>query len=186
MTDATNPQSPDAAGTTPVPPPTPPAAPTPEAAAPYTPPAPPAAPYGAPSAGPAPSYQPPTYPTAPPAYGSPSGAPTQPSPGAPPVYGSAPYYGAPAPKTNVLSIISMIASILGFIWILPLVGSLGGAIMGHFSLNQIKRTGEAGRGMALAGVIVGWVGVAFAVIGIGFFLFFIILGAASSSRYGSY
>lgn len=183
MTDATNPQSPDAAGTPPVTPPTPPAAGAPEAAAPYTPPAPS---YGAPSAGPAPSYQPPSYPPAPPAYGSAPGAPTQPSPGAPPVYGSAPYYGAPAPKTNVLAIISMIASILGFIWILPLVGSLGGAIMGHLSLNQIKRTGEAGRGMALAGVIVGWVGVAFAVIGIGFFLFFIILGAASSSRYGTY
>lgn len=180
MTDATNPQSPDAAATPPVTPPTP----TPQADAPYAPPAPPVAPYTPPAA--APTYQPPSYPAAPPAYGASTGSPTQPAPGAPPVYGSAPYYGAPAVKTNVLAIISMIASILGFVWILPLIGSVGGAIMGHVSLNQIKRTGEGGRGMALAGVIVGWVGVAISLLIIGFFVFFIFLGAAASSRYGSY
>lgn len=174
MTDATNPQSPDAAATPPVTPPTP----APATDAPYTPPAPPA-------------YQPPpypqaSYPSAPPAYGAGAGAPVQPAPGAPPVYGSAPSYGATAPKTNVLAIISMIASILGFVWILPLIGSVGGAVMGHLSLNQIKRTGEGGRGMALAGVIVGWVGVAISLLIIGLFVFFIILGAAASSRYGSY
>jgi len=182
MTDATNPQSPDAAATPPVTPPTPAPA-SAQPAAPYTPP---------PAAAPAPSYQPPayqppTYPAAPPAYGATSGAPMQPAPGAPPVYGAAaPYYGAPAPKTNVLAIISMIAAILGFVWILPFIGSLGGAIMGHISLNQIKRTGEGGRGMALAGVIVGWIGVAIAVIGIAFFLFFVILGATAGTRYSSY
>ncbi|AXA96001.1 DUF4190 domain-containing protein [Microbacterium sp. PM5] len=174
MTDATNPQSPDAAATPPVTPPTP----APAADATY---APPAAPAYQP-----PAYQPPSYPSAPPAYGASTGAPVQPAPGAPPVYGSAPYYGAPAVKTNVLAVISMIASILGFVWILPLIGSVGGAIMGHISLNQIKRTGEGGRAMALAGVIVGWVGTAISLLIIGFFVFFIILGAAASSRYGSY
>ncbi|KXC06884.1 DUF4190 domain-containing protein [Microbacterium hominis] len=182
MTDATNPQSPDAAATPPVTPPTPapasaqPAAPgaTPTAAAP----APTAAAACAVSHGMRP---------APPAYGATTGAPMQPAPGAPPVYGAAaPYYGAPAPKTNVLAIISMIAAILGFVWILPFIGSLGGAIMGHISLNQIKKTGEGGRGMALAGVIVGWIGVAIAVIGIAFFLFFVILGATAGTRYSSY
>ncbi|MCO1578701.1 DUF4190 domain-containing protein [Crossiella sp. SN42] len=39
---------------------------------------------------------------------------------------------------------------------LPLLGIIFGAI----ALNQIKRTGDEGRGMALAGLIVGcvWVG----------------------------
>jgi len=182
MTDATNPQSPDAAETPSVTPPTPESGPS------YAPPAPP---YTPPAD--APTYQPPTYPaappaypSAPPAYGASAGAPVQPAPGAPPVYGSAPYYGAPAPKSNVLAIISMIASILGFVWILPVVGSLGGAIMGHISLNQIKRTGEGGRGMAMAGVIIGWIGVGLAAIGIGFFVFFVILGATAGARYGSY
>jgi hypothetical protein len=36
--------------------------------------------------------------------------------------------------------------------------------MGHISLNQIKRSGEGGRGMALAGIIVGWAGLALLVI----------------------
>ncbi|MFV0374885.1 DUF4190 domain-containing protein [Microbacterium sp.] len=103
----------------------------------------------------APAYQTPAYPTqAPPAYGTP-----------------APGYAAP--KTNVLAIISMIASILGFIMILPVIGSLAGAIMGHISLNQLKSSGENGRGMALTGVILGWIGLALAVIGLISFLAFV-------------
>ncbi len=35
----------------------------------------------------------------------------------------------------------------------PLVG----AILGHVAMGQIKKTGEQGRGIALAGVIIGWV-----------------------------
>jgi uncharacterized protein DUF4190 len=38
-----------------------------------------------------------------------------------------------------------------------------GAILGHVSMKQIKERGEAGRGMALAGVITGWSGVAIAI-----------------------
>ena len=109
----------------------------------------------------------------------------QTTPGAPPV---APYgYGAyPTRKTNGLAVASLVLSIVGFLWILPLVGSVAGAIMGHIALGQIKRTGEGGRAMALAGVIVGCVGTAISLLIIGFFVFFIILGAAASSRYGSY
>ena len=33
------------------------------------------------------------------------------------------------------------------------------------SLSQIKRTGEGGRGMGLAGTIVGWVGIGLSIIG---------------------
>ena len=65
---------------------------------------------------------------------------------------------------DLVAIVSMIAAIVGFIWVLPFVGSLAGAIMGHLSLGQIKRTGEGGRGMALTGVILGWIGVAIAVL----------------------
>ncbi len=162
MTDATTPQPSDAAATPPVTPPTPV---PPQTDAPvYAPPAPPAGQTYPPTPQP-PAYQPPT---------------------AAPPYGSAPHYGAPAPQTNVLAIISLIASIVGFIWLLPFIGSLGGAIMGHISLNQIKRTGENGRGMALAGVIVGWAGVAIAVLAIGLIIFFMVLAAAASSRYSTY
>ncbi|WP_256977955.1 DUF4190 domain-containing protein [Microbacterium sp. Yaish 1] len=69
-------------------------------------------------------------------------------------------------KTNTLAVVSMIASIVGFIWLLPVIGSVAGVIMGHISLSQIKRTNENGRGMALAGLIVGYAGLALAIVGI--------------------
>ena len=129
-------------------------------------------PYAAPGV----PYQPPAYPVQQPVQQYPGAAPVY---GAP--YGGAPYGYAPARRTNALAIVAMIASILGFIWVLPLIGGLTGAIMGHISLGQIKRTGEGGRGMALAGVIVGWIGVGLIVIG-GIFIA-IAIAASSANRY---
>jgi hypothetical protein len=88
-------------------------------------------------------------------------------------------------KTNTLAIISMIASIVGFLWILPFIGSLAGVIMGHISLRQIATNGEKGRGMALAGVIVGYVGLALFVIGIIAFIAFFAFAASQGVRYSS-
>jgi peptidyl-prolyl cis-trans isomerase B (cyclophilin B) len=50
--------------------------------------------------------------------------------------------------TNTLAIIALI---LGF------VVPLAGIICGHIALGQIKRTGEGGHGLALAGTIIGYV-----------------------------
>jgi len=122
---------------------------------------PPAPPYAAP-----PAYQPPTYPGAAPQY-----------PQAP----GYPYGGYPVQKTNTLAILSLIGSILGFVWILPIVGSLAGAIMGHISLGQLKQSGEKGRGLALAGVIVGWVGLGLLILGV---LAFFAIFAATAARTG--
>ena len=44
-------------------------------------------------------------------------------------------------------------------FIIPFIGSIVAVITGHMSLSQIKRTGEGGRGLGLAGTIVGWVGI---------------------------
>ncbi|WP_314502478.1 DUF4190 domain-containing protein [uncultured Microbacterium sp.] len=153
-------------GSTPVPPPAPPAYDAP----------PPAAGYGAP--------QPPAYGSAP-AYGQ-----APPAYGASPAYGSAPGYAAPygayAPvKTNTLAIISLVASIVGFIWILPFIGSLAGVIMGHISLRQIAANGEKGRGMALAGLIVGYAGLALFVIGVIAFIAFFAFAASQGVSYSS-
>ena len=59
-------------------------------------------------------------------------------------------YTAPAagPRTNVLAIVSLVAA-----FFIPLVG----IITGHIALGQIKRTGEAGHGLALWGTILGYV-----------------------------
>ena len=125
------------------------------------------------------------------------GAPQPPAYGAAPAYGSAPQYPGQAPygaapypyaqqKTNTLAIVSLVASIVGFVWILPFIGSLVGVITGHMALNQLKTNGEKGRGLALAGTIIGWVGLAFTII-IGIVIIVAILGFAASenARYGA-
>lgn len=68
-------------------------------------------------------------------------------------------YTPAAAKTNTLAIISLVTSIL---WGTALVG----VITGHIALSQIKRTGESGRGLALAGVVIGYVGIGSALLGI--------------------
>lgn len=153
------------------------APPAPPAAAPYAPPAPggyappPAGGYAHPSA----AYAPPSYPSS--AYVQPSAGavppPTyrQPAPGMPPVptYGGTPYGYAPAAPTNGLAITSMVASLAGVVfawtWVLAL-GVVVGVITGHIALNQIRQTGARGRGMALTGVIVGWIAIGFGVMSV--------------------
>lgn len=61
-----------------------------------------------------------------------------------------PYPGTPAPPprpTNSLAIASLVCAFV----LAPL-----GVVFGHMSLSQIKRTGEQGRGLAIAGLIVGY------------------------------
>ena len=65
-------------------------------------------------------------------------------------------YGAPAqPGWNTMAIVAFIATF--FISIL-------GIILGFVALSQIKRTGEQGRGLALAAVILGFIFLALGVI----------------------
>ena len=91
----------------------------------------------------------------------------------------APYgYAQPTgPKTNVMAIISLIAPFVGF--------GVVGLVLGIIALGQIKRTGEQGRGLALAGTIVSGVSV---LVGVIFIIFYVLLiagaiGTASSYNY---
>jgi hypothetical protein len=54
-------------------------------------------------------------------------------------------------KTNVFAIVALITGILGMA-VVPVV-------FGHISLSQIKKTGEQGRGMAIAGLVLGYLGI---------------------------
>lgn len=99
-------------------------------------------------------------------------APTPAPQPAAPAYAPAP--AAPGAPWNVLSIISLVTSIL---WI-----SLVGIITGHIALSQIKRTGEQGRGLAIAGLIIGYVGIVGAII---FAIVWIGIAIAAAS-YGVY
>lgn len=62
-------------------------------------------------------------------------------------------------STSGLAIASMVLGILWIYW----VGSLLAVIFGHLALGNIKRSAglQQGRGMAIAGVVLGWVGIGF-------------------------
>lgn len=92
--------------------------------------------------------------------------------GPPPEFG-APYlggYGPPAtppPGTNPLAIFSLIASCVG---LLCGFGSIIGIVLGVIAVNQIKRSGQQGRGLAVAGIAVGAVSLVISVIWMAFAL----------------
>ena len=82
------------------------------------------------------------------------------------------------PKTNTLAIVSLVLAF--FI-------SLGAVITGFIALGQIKKTGEAGHGLALAGVILGFVGIAIGLIWflvVGLAIFASIATGGGTSTYG--
>ncbi|KAM9866411.1 hypothetical protein ACIFOC_00615 [Leucobacter aridicollis] len=92
-----------------------------------------------------------------------------------------PAQGATPQRTTVkdTNTYALVAIVLAFI------APIAGIIFGHLGLNQIKRTGDAGRGLALTAVIYGYcaiaLGVLFVVMYIGFIV--MIVGAAASGSY---
>lgn len=84
---------------------------------------------------------------------------------------AAPYAAAPTgPKTNTLAIVSLVLAF--FI-------SLGAVICGHIALSQIKKTGENGRGLAIAGLILGYLGLVAGLIGTIIWISFFAIAASS-------
>src|SRR5262245_43562931 len=83
---------------------------------------------------------------------------------------NAPLYSAPVrdetvPKvTNGLAVAALVLGILWLYWI----GSILAVIFGHVAKGQIERAGGAqtGRGMAIAGLVLGWVGVGVMLLGL--------------------
>ncbi len=70
-----------------------------------------------------------------------------------------PSYGAPAQSggTNGLAVTSLILGILWVCWL----GSVLAVIFGHVALSQIKKSGnvQGGKGLAVAGLVLGYLGV---------------------------
>ncbi|MFH5879284.1 DUF4190 domain-containing protein [Arthrobacter sp. NA-172] len=136
-------------------------------------------PYGQPQGGPA-QYGQPQYPQQP-AYGQPTSpyaqAPQgQPAYGQPPSpYGQPAYYGMPV-EPKGLSIASMccgIAVFLGFgFFVLPQIAAV---VLGHMAMKKEP----AGKGMAIAGLVMGYLGI----IGVIIFWVFIAIFASTASRY---
>jgi hypothetical protein len=58
--------------------------------------------------------------------------------------------------TNGLAIASLVLSVFWLWWI----GSALAVVLGHVALRQIARSGQSGRGMAIVGLVLGYVGLA--------------------------
>jgi hypothetical protein len=92
-------------------------------------------------------------------YYPPEQAPTNQGP-PPPAFTAYSPYGAPAVQatTNGLAIASMVLGILWLYWI----GSILALVFGYIAKGQIDRSAgrQTGRGMAIAGIVLGWIGAA--------------------------
>lgn len=80
---------------------------------------------------------------------------------------------APVAKTNGFAIASLVCG-LGQFMFGPLA-TIPAIVFGHMARGQIKRTGEQGAGLALAGLILGWTAVVLAIV-------LIIVGLAVAAR----
>lgn len=116
-------------------------------------------------------------PPPPPPVAFPAGNPASPyypvQPGPPPHPG---YQVFVRQSTNGLAIASMVLGILWIYWI----GSILALVFGYVANSQIKRSGgqQSGRGMAIAGIVLGWVG-------IGLLALIVLFAVAASSGSGS-
>ena len=67
-----------------------------------------------------------------------------------------PYWGYPPPRpTNGLAVAAFVCGLAQFVVVLTFIPAI---VCGHLARAQIRRTGEAGGGLALAGLILGYVG----------------------------
>ena len=74
---------------------------------------------------------------------------------------------APAPKTNGLAIASLICGIL---FCVPYLASLSAIILGILGIQKSKQPGTGGKGMAIAGLVLGVLGLLISVAGTAFIL----------------
>ena len=92
----------------------------------------------------------------------------EPEPASPP---RAPVPPAPSPApslpTSGLAVASLVLGVGGLV-VLPLIGSILAIIFGYMARRDIRQRPEqiSGDGVALAGIVTGWIGVALALLGL--------------------
>lgn len=93
------------------------------------------------------------------------------------------YYGPPTvvQQTNIWAIISLISGILAWVGVFGL-GGIAAVICGHVAKGQIRGSGGAmgGDGLATAGLVLGYLNLAMAVI-VGCLVILIMIGAISGA-----
>ncbi|HUD68644.1 MAG TPA: DUF4190 domain-containing protein [Acidimicrobiales bacterium] len=131
---------------------------------------------GAPSPFPAPAFATSYVPPPPPGFASPvpDGVGTHRAPPYAPQY-APPYLYARPLGTNGLAIASLVVSLCVFCWGVNAIVAL---VLGIVALNQIKRTSQDGRGLAIAGIAISVVQLA---LGVVWLILVIVLAHAGSS-----
>lgn len=84
-------------------------------------------------------------------------------------------------STNTAAVVSLVCGILAWS-ALPLLGSLVAIVAGHGALRQIRASDglEAGEGMALAGLVLGWIQIGLLLLAVaGWLLFMLLAGLVS-------
>jgi hypothetical protein len=79
-----------------------------------------------------------------------------------------------------MAIASVIAVVLAWFGVLPVVGAIAAVIFGHVARGQIRRTGEEGDTLATVGLIAGYAHLLLACCGVGAYIALVlgILGMA--------
>lgn len=95
-------------------------------------------------------------------------------------------YYTPTPPSSApnsgMAVASLIASILG-LTLIPTIGSVLGLILGYMARNRIRDSAGTmgGEGLAKAGIILGWIGVALLVLGVCLAIAFLVLGVGGTA-----
>ena|ERR1700674_814712 len=105
--------------------------------------------------------------------------PTAPPPNPPPGHEMAAYHARPYNTWAIVSACFAASTVIGT-WCL---GGIIAVITGHVARSQIKRTGEAGSNLALAGLIVGYVSIGlFFLLILAYVLFFVFFFAIAATH----
>lgn len=80
----------------------------------------------------------------------------------PPPYQPYGRLAVPRRRTNSLAVTSLICAVTGLFMIF--LGSIPAIVFGAIALRQIRKSGEKGRRLALAGVIIGLAGIVLAIV----------------------
>jgi uncharacterized membrane protein len=86
-------------------------------------------------------------------------------------------FAAPAPvRTNSLAVAALACGVAEFFT--AGLTAIPAVVLGHMARSQIRRTGENGSGLALAGLILGWLAIVL-------FVLIVVVGAAAAVHMGS-
>ena len=77
-------------------------------------------------------------------------------------------------QTSSLAIVSLVSGILGWT-LVPLIGTIVAIVTGHMARKEIRNSGGnlEGDGLAVGGLVLGWLAAALWVIGIAIFVLFL-------------